>query len=739
MSQSRTIRDIFSSVFPAVDEATLDSVYLAELQLTRAEFERLLEEHGDKVVPSADKSDPLKPFRDFLAKRWARISAVSKVKLTAADVCYQTIAEMSKTEIETAKKEYADAQAKLQAKQIAQQEAEAKKLQQQEVKATRVETPAEKEARREKIFADARLRAQKAEQEMAANMRRHTAELQEKTRKDFLQGQKNIIQGVQEQIRASEIIPKKITGDMTEEITGRMTEVITEEKQPKKTIKHTPIENLRTKLLLKRRLVRKIILSQPKGTDLIYSTAPNQPANILCTNVAKSIDAQDRLKLAASLKKEVKPESLSKHVNSLLMPTVESVYYYYDGNAANLMSLDKLSPDKVILTENGKGYIPVFHTMMRAAKEAKETGNIEFKAGISVAGGGARLLTASEQERLLNHSPAVREFYQAIKDSMAWKKEQEESTRKISIKAVLQNFVDGKYGKMTYYDLFSYLYENLDSVQRKKLYAMEFHYVPRPGKPGESTFEFLTQDFFNNKTKKEVNRNNLVRFLERNKFAFNDRNDLDVVPPITMITMDPLVLATPKFEAAMRHSSVELTPTYGDAGRQRLINQVYKKELFPAVIQAMHNTQGEPDIKKIIDYLQAMPDAKISAFVALLPPATLTKLLYDEAGAVFITRDQQENENQQRELSNPSPRFFAETRQNSFYLAQDDLVESPKSTVGRKMSLQVEEEKASTPLVVNKQTSYRGRLSDWLSSKTTSQADLNTQLLPRKPSRSSSK
>src|SRR5437879_2506358 len=131
-------------------------------------------------------------------------------------------------------------------------------------------------------------------------------------------------------------------------------------------------------------------------------------------------------------------------------------------------------------------------------------------------------------------------------------------------------------------------------------------------------------------------------------------------PSATLLTKeDPLILATPKFEAAMGLPSIQVTSTYKYAGRQLLKDQLYDTKNFPTVIKTMsrvsaeNEEKAEPDLQKIIDYLKGMPVNKIADFVNCLcvddPRRLISLFLFSEDHLLlarvwrFITPKQQDS------------------------------------------------------------------------------------------------
>ncbi len=652
-----TIKDIFNTVSitrPKPDEKTQwDPLILAEFQLTLAEYERLIEKYGETVV--TPNQDTLQPFRDFMMNRWQRISGMSEAKLTAADVYSKAIVTMSPEDIQKMKQENDALDAELLALKntVAQPLETAGPLEKKEL------TPEQREARRKDIFDKAK---KHAEQSHTEQLKRIKADVENRHKQKTEQ---------------PVIPPETITIEQT-------------------------LKSLKTKLrwqLAEEKIASSIL---PKGTDLIFAT--HQPANLLYKDVGKKI--QEINTQRQSLKSKVVHD---KQINSILMPTVDPIYRFYENHHPAFISIDTLTSDQFILTDNGKLFIPIFHTMTQAALHARNTGQLEFRTGISFADRhGSRVLTASEQERLRNHSSVVRNYYQAIEQFIVWKKKQEASRRPISIGIILQHFLDGRYAGMTWKKFLSYL-DALPLEQARKLFAMKFHYVPVSGESSEEGFGVLVRHYLagHSNYPDKLAYQNLQRFLVRHTFAFNDRKDLDAVPPNRDLSPDPLVSATAQFEEAMKQSSIEVTATYGDPGRQRLVNQLYSQQKFPAVIQAMHDEKGVGDLEKITDYLQAMPVEKMPAFgvcLSQLHPATYSRLLgvsfhndailpaLKSAMPVVVPSD------------HSSPRFFTShsmPRSSSLPTAQ------PLSPLSVTDSLE-------EPLLRKQRTHFAGKFSDWL-------------------------
>jgi len=67
--QPPDINELFSEVFFEVNESEMDSLFLAEWQLTKAELQSLINIHGMKSATL----ETTKPFLAFLTNRWSRI------------------------------------------------------------------------------------------------------------------------------------------------------------------------------------------------------------------------------------------------------------------------------------------------------------------------------------------------------------------------------------------------------------------------------------------------------------------------------------------------------------------------------------------------------------------------------------------------------------------------------------------------------------------------------------------
>ncbi|HSW92880.1 MAG TPA: phage holin family protein [Gammaproteobacteria bacterium] len=602
------IKEIFSSVLPEVKSSTLDPLYRAEWQLTLAEFQFLMRTHGDKIATI----ETLKPFKEFLANRWKRINGKTKKERIEEEKAKE--AKIAEIELEDKHSEEKTPKIKL---------AEKKSIPQVDIGT-------------DLIYSSA---PDHPSTLLCKNVANKISEETTRQRLYNIFSEKTNGTGKFKKLLANKNIPHFYRMDMPlsekELISSNIREIHLYKNSSNKVFIKSSNEtgfevngylylNLEKHDAVPVSLLNKQF-TQPYKHPIQSSLTPEERTRVM-TRLFEQGFYKDKEKSQDALVLKNEEKNNIPQINSVLMPTVSLHYYPAIGDKKEEhIDLDKISLDHLVLTDNGEHPIPVRETMKRAARQVLETGEIEFKVAI---GGCTRKLTESEKQRLLSHSPAVAEYYQAIEKCAAQvrkqKKIQEESKTPISIGQILQNFLDGKYGPMTLIDLGLYFRTTLPREKRNELYALKAYcaHLNREG-----TFEEVIDFFWKSEQRnKAVQATNLRSFLSRHKLTFPvwKNEKLKAVPPaieLSEVNHEALLAeATGKFEAAMQ-APVTVNPGYGEAGRQRLVNQLYDVTTFPHVIEVMD------DVQQLADYLQAMPSEKLPAFITLLSDEKL-KLLF---------------------------------------------------------------------------------------------------------------